>query len=136
VLADIAVRHRGYWGDTTRTTVLAANPEVAGVVEGITSVLAESGRRLRPGVRASEVFERMHAAILDRFPDGTFAHHAGHGIGLAVAEDPQLIPTQPMELEAGMVFAVEPGVYFPGRFGVRVEDVYAVTDGGGVRVGR
>ena len=52
-----------------------------------------------------------------------------------VGEGPQLIPSEPMPLEAGMVFAVEPAVYFPGRFGVRVEDVYTVTPGGGVRVG-
>jgi Xaa-Pro aminopeptidase len=135
VLADIAVRARGYWGDTTRTTIVGDNPEAAEVVEAITSILAENGRALRPGVRACDVFERMRRGILGRFPGGVFAHHGGHGIGIDVAEDPQLIPSEPMPLEAGMVLAVEPAVYFPGRFGVRVEDVYAVTPGGGVRVG-
>jgi Xaa-Pro aminopeptidase len=134
VLVDIAVRAGGYWGDTTRTTIVGDNPEVAEVVEAITSILAESGRALLPDMRACDVFKRMREAILGRFPEGVFAHHGGHGIGIDVGEDPQLIPTEPMALEAGMVFAVEPAVYFPGRFGVRVEDVYAVTHEGGVRV--
>jgi Xaa-Pro aminopeptidase len=135
VLADLALRAGGYWGDTTRTTIVGDNPEVESVVEGIASILAETGRELRPGMRACDVFERARRAILDRFPDGVFAHHAGHGIGIEVGEDPQLIPSEPMALETGMVFAVEPAVYFPGRFGVRVEDVYAVTAEGGVRIG-
>jgi Xaa-Pro aminopeptidase len=135
VLADLAMRAGGYWGDTTRTTIVGDNPDVAAVVEGIASILDESGRALLPGLRACDVFERMRRAILDRFPEGVFAHHAGHGIGIEVGEDPQLIPSEPMALEAGMIFAVEPAVYFPGRFGVRVEDVYAVTPEGGVRLG-
>jgi Xaa-Pro aminopeptidase len=134
VLADLALRAGGYWGDTTRTTIVGDNPEVESVVEGIASILAETGRELLPGMRACDVFERVRRAILDRFPDGVFAHHAGHGIGIEVGEDPQLIPSEPMALETGMVFAVEPAVYFPGRFGVRVEDVYTVTPDGGVRL--
>jgi len=97
--------------------------------------LAECGRALLPGVRACDVFERMRGEILGRFPEGVFAHHGGHGIGIDVGESPQLVPTEPMPLEVGMVVAVEPAVYFPGRFGVRVEDVYAVTPAGGLRVG-
>jgi Xaa-Pro aminopeptidase len=135
VLVDVAVRAGGYWGDTTRTTIVGDNPEAAEAVAAITSILAESGRALLPGVRACDVFKRMRGEILERFPGGVFAHHGGHGIGIDVGEDPQLIPSEPMPLEAGMVVAVEPAVYFPGRFGVRVEDVYAVTHEGGVRVG-
>jgi Xaa-Pro aminopeptidase len=135
VLADFALRAGGYWGDTTRTTIVGDNPEAADVIDEITSILAESGRALLPGVRACDVFERMRSAILGRFPEGVFAHHGGHGIGLDVAEDPQLIPSERMPLESGAVLAVEPAIYFPGRFGVRVEDVYAVTPAGGVRIG-
>jgi Xaa-Pro aminopeptidase len=135
VLADVAVRAGGYWGDTTRTSIVGDNAEAAEVVGAITSILAESGRALIPGVRACDVFERMRGEIIRRFPKGVFAHHGGHGIGIDVGEDPQLIPSEPMPLVAGMVLAIEPAVYFPGRFGVRVEDVYAVTPDGGVRIG-
>jgi Xaa-Pro aminopeptidase len=131
VLADLAVRCAGYWGDTTRTWVAGTNTEVEAVREAITTILQDVGRSLRPGVPACEVFEETRRAILARFPDGSFPHHAGHGIGIAVADEPQLIPTEPMALQAGMVLAIEPGVYFPGRFGVRVEDVYVVTESGG-----
>jgi Xaa-Pro dipeptidase len=134
VLSDVAVRACGYWGDTTRTTVVGENREVSDVVDTIASILVESGEALRAGMRADDIFERMRGAILDRFPTGVFAHHGGHGIGIDVGEDPQLIPTEPMELEAGMVLALEPAVYFRGRFGVRIEDLYAVTEQGGVRL--
>ena len=134
VLADVALRAGGYWGDTTRTTIAGDNAEAAEVIDEITSILAESGRALVPGARACDVFARMRREILARFPEGVFAHHGGHGIGIDVAEDPQLIPSEQMPLESGAVLAVEPAVYFPGRFGVRVEDVYAVTPAGGVRI--
>ena len=131
VLADLVVRCRGYWGDTTRTWVSGKHPVVEEVRDAITAILHEIGGRLRPGQSAVEVFEETRRAILARFPDGSFPHHAGHGIGIDVAEGPQLIPTEAMRLEAGMVLAIEPGVYFPGRFGVRVEDMYVVTENGG-----
>jgi Xaa-Pro aminopeptidase len=135
VLADIAVRAGGYWGDTTRTTVVGESAEVEAVVADVTEILGRIGASLRPGLRASEIFERMQAEIQERFPGVVMTHHGGHGIGVEVGEDPQLLPSVTTELEAGMVLAVEPAVYFPGRFGVRVEDDYVVTESGGRRLG-
>jgi Xaa-Pro aminopeptidase len=132
VLADVALRHRGYWGDTTRTSIVGGNREIEEMRSRITEILNEASRSLAPGIKACEVFSNMRGSILRAFPDGRFPHHAGHAIGLDVAEDPQLIPTEEMPLEAGMVFALEPGVYFPGRFGVRVEDMFIVTRDGGL----
>lgn len=135
VLVDIAIQRRGYWGDTTRTTIVGENPEASAAIAEIAGIATRIGESLRPGLRACDVFEQMREAILTCFPDGNFPHHGGHGIGIEVAEDPQLLPTVTSSLEAGMVLAVEPGVYFPGRFGVRVEDVYAVSNEGGMRLG-
>lgn len=135
VLADLAVRCAGYWGDTTRTWIAGENAEVEAVRDVIATILRESGQGLQPGISASEVFEDTRRRILAHFPDGLFPHHAGHGIGISVAEDPQLIPAESMRLQAGMVVAIEPGVYFPERFGVRMEDVYVVTDSGGIVIG-
>jgi Xaa-Pro aminopeptidase len=142
VLADVAIRHRGYWGDTTRTLAAPGDDEVAEVRAGLERILAASGASLRPGLAASAVHAAMRRAIERAFPQGVFPHHGGHGLGVAVGEDPQLVPSEPLELEAGMVLAVEPGVYFPApgaggrRFGVRVEDVFVVTADGGVEVTR
>ena len=135
VLADLAVRCAGYWGDTTRTSIRGANPDVAEVRDAIATIILRLAPLLRPGTRAGEVFAAAAGEILSRFPDGSFPHHAGHGIGIAVAEGLQLVPTDGTPLEAGMVLAIEPGVYFPGRFGVRVEDMYVVTEDGGRLVG-
>jgi Xaa-Pro aminopeptidase len=77
----------------------------------------------------------MRNEILSLFPNGVFAHHGGHGIGIDVAEHPQLLPDETATIQEGMVLAIEPGVYFPGRFGVRVEDVYAVGNTQGSRLG-
>jgi Xaa-Pro aminopeptidase len=131
VVADISVRHRGYWGDTARTFIVGDNSDAERAREFITGLLEAAAAEMRPGVAACEVFARIHAAILERYPDGSFPHHGGHGLGVTVLEDPHLIPADQTPLRAGMVIAVEPGVYLPGRFGVRMENVYAITEEGG-----
>ena len=131
VVADISVRHRGYWGDTARTFIVGDNSDAERAREFITGLLEAAAAEMRPGVAACEVFARMHAAIVERYPDGSFPHHGGHGVGVTSFEDPHLIPADQTRLRAGMVIAVEPGVYLPGRFGVRMENVYAVTEEGG-----
>jgi Xaa-Pro aminopeptidase len=76
----------------------------------------------------------MEQRILDAFPGGEFPHHGGHALGLTSFEDPHVIPSDETGLEDWMVIAVEPGVYFPGRFGARVENVFVVTPQGGVEL--
>jgi Xaa-Pro aminopeptidase len=76
----------------------------------------------------------MQRQIAESFPGGEFPHHGGHGVGLGSFEDPHVIPTDETPFEAGMVLALEPGVYFQGRYGARVEELYLVTDGGGVEL--
>jgi Xaa-Pro aminopeptidase len=132
VVADISVRHDGYWGDTARTFVVGENAEIRDVMASIDDVLRQAAMLLRPGVKAFEVFDLVAREIAERHPDGEFPHHAGHGVGITGYEPPHLVPGDETALEEGMVFSVEPGVYFPGRFGVRQENVYAVTPDGGV----
>jgi Xaa-Pro dipeptidase len=132
LVSDLSVRHRGYWGDTARTHVVGSNDEAAEVRAAIKSVLDDTAAMLRPGVQASDVFAAVAQTIGERFPGGRFPHHAGHGVGVTALEDPHLIPRDDSLLQEGMVLAVEPGVYLPGRFGVRVENMYLVTPDGGV----
>ena len=87
-------------------------------------------------MRCSDVFAQVAGAIAARHPGGTFPHHGGHGVGVTNFEDPHLIPADDSLLEEGMVIAIEPGVYFAGRFGVREEDNYLVTSAGGIDMRR
>lgn len=130
VLCDIAVRHRGYWGDTART--YGGDEEVEAVRAELTALRDRTAAAARPGVPAQALFESIRAAIAERFPDANFPHHGGHGLGIEISESPQLLPWETAPLEAGMVLAIEPAAYFPGRFGVRVENTYRIAPEGAV----
>lgn len=135
VLADILVRAAGYWADTCRTHVRGDNDELEVLHVELRSVLDASVDELRPGVRASTIFRTMESRIHDLFPDSvSLPHHGGHGLGLEPVASPNLSPRDDTMLEAGMVLAVEPGVYFPGRFGMRLENEYLVTPDGGIEL--
>jgi Xaa-Pro aminopeptidase len=132
IVADIALRYQGYWGDTARTFIVGDNDEAAEVRASISEVLDDAAEHLRPGVRGCDVFARIASEIARRHPGSTFPHHGGHGLGVTGFEDPHLIPADTTVLEEGMVVAVEPGAYFAGRFGVREENNYVVTADGGL----
>jgi Xaa-Pro aminopeptidase len=133
VVSDISVRHGGYWGDTARTFVIGENAEAREVLASIRAILDRTAAEmLRPGTRAQDVFDFVAGEIAREHPAGEFPHHAGHGVGITGYEAPHLVPGDETVLSEGMVFSVEPGVYFAGRFGVRWENTYAVTPDGGL----
>jgi Xaa-Pro aminopeptidase len=133
VLADVALRADGYWGDTAETHVVGQQQEIADVRVELLGILSDVGSELKPALPAAELYATVHRRILAQFPDGDFPHHAGHGLGLEF-ERPFLVPWELAELESSMVIALEPGVYFPGRWGVRVENLFVVTPSGGVEL--
>jgi Xaa-Pro aminopeptidase len=134
VVADLVSRLDGYWGDTAETHPVGQAPEVVAARNTLYGILKETAAALVPGATGRDLFATMSGRISDAFPGGEFPHHGGHGVGLGSFEDPHVIPADATPLEAGMVLAIEPGVYFPGRYGARVEEIFVVTDGGGVEL--
>jgi Xaa-Pro aminopeptidase len=134
VVADVVVRANGYWGDSAETHVAGSNAEVEQARATLLAILEQARTELVPGNTGTEVFRAMDARIGEAFPGGEFPHHGGHALGLTSFEDPHLIPSDDTPLQSWMAIAVEPGVYFPGRWGARVENVFVVTPEGGVEL--
>jgi len=134
VIADVALGAQGYWGDSAETHIAGQNQEVSEMRAALLQILAKASSELCTGNTGAAIFHAMHRRIVETFPGGEFPHHGGHALGLSSFEDPHLIPSDETPLESWMVVAIEPGVYFPGRVGARVENVFVVTPDGGVEL--
>lgn len=122
----------GYNSDSTRTYVLG-EPAAADVVDTY-EVLRHAQRAavaaVRPGVTAESVDATARRLIADAGFGDRFIHRTGHGIGLDVHEEPYIVAGNGLPLEPGMAFSIEPGIYLPGRWGARIEDIVVVTEDG------
>ena len=134
VIADICIGADGYWADTCRTHVSGTNAEVVDIYRQLHEILDAAAADLRSGATGAQVFGGMRDRILAAWPCGEFPHHGGHGVGLSVFDDPHVIPSDAQRLENWMVLALEPGIYLPGQFGVRRENLFLVTPDGGVEL--
>ena len=117
VLVDIAVRDRGYWGDSARTYVFGHNDQITSAVAVLAEIKEAAARRLVPGTRAAAIFDFVRDELARAFPGNVLSHHAGHGIGIGVGEAPQLLPGNDALLHENMVIALEPSVYVAGPVG-------------------
>jgi len=133
LLADVSLCAAGYWGDSAETHT-SEGTDAAELRAGLIEALDATAADLRPGRTGAEIFHALRERITARFPQGEFPHHGGHGLGTTAHEPPHLAPTETAQLEQWQVVALEPGVYFPGRIGARVEELYLVTDAGGVEL--
>ncbi|MFC5141612.1 M24 family metallopeptidase [Actinomycetospora rhizophila] len=121
----------GYNSDSTRTYVVGEpDPEVREVYAVLQRAQAAAVDAVRPGATAASVDEAARAIIRDAGYGEFFVHRTGHGIGLEVHEEPYIVDGNDLPLEPGMAFSVEPGIYFPGRWGARIEDIVVVTESG------
>ncbi len=131
VLIDWGARGRLYHSDLTR---VLATGKLSPEVERVYGVVLAAQRAAIAAIRPGAIMQAVDAAareVIDKAGYGSlFGHGLGHGIGLAVHEQPRLAPGQDRPLAAGMVVTVEPGVYMPGNLGVRIEDDVLVTPDG------
>ena len=134
VIADISVGADGYWADTCRTYLNGTNAEIEEARGQLVPILAAAAAELRTGNTGAAVFGGMRGRIAAAWPDGEFPHHGGHGVGLTVFDDPHVIPAGSQAVDSWMVMALEPGVYLPGRFGVRRENLFLVTPDGAIEL--
>src|SRR5262245_13057898 len=131
VLIDWGARGRLYHSDLTRVLVTGKlSPQLHSVYGVVLAAQRAAIAAIRPGAVLKEI-DAIARKVIEAAGHGNhFGHSLGHGIGLAVHEQPRLAPDQDGELAPGMVVTVEPGIYLEGWGGVRIEDDVLVTEGG------
>jgi Xaa-Pro aminopeptidase len=128
VTLDFGVVVDGYCSDMTRTLHLGkAVQEEFDVYDAVLEAQEAAVAAIAPGVTVGDVDEAARSVLRRAKLDQYFTHSTGHGVGLEIHEGPRLAAEQKQVLKRGMVVTVEPGVYLPGRFGVRIEDMVLVT---------
>jgi Xaa-Pro aminopeptidase len=130
ILIDFGVKYQSYCCDLTRCFAIG-RPKASykKVYEAVQKAQAAAMRMVRPGVRISEV-DAAARQVIRKYDLPVYGHGTGHGLGLEVHEGPAISSDNRGKLQTGMVFTIEPGVYIPGRLGVRIEDDILVTDCG------
>ena len=131
VVVDMGAKVDGYCSDCTRTFATGALGDRASEVYELVRRAQEAGlAAIRAGVTCLDA-DSAARELIDAAGEGErFGHGLGHGVGLEVHEAPRLARTADCELRAGSVVTVEPGVYVPDEFGVRIEDLVVVRDSG------
>lgn len=128
VLVDIGAEYNGYKSDLTRVYFLG---KIISLYKEIYDIAlyaqAQAIKEIRPGVDIKEIDGTARKFISKKGFGEFFGHALGHGIGLEVHERPGISGKSVSKLKAGMVFTVEPGIYLPGKFGARIEDMVLVT---------
>jgi Xaa-Pro aminopeptidase len=122
----------GYCSDITRTLVTGEpSPEVAECYAVLKEAQQRAVASARAGIRAEQVDQVARQIIDDAGFGQLFVHRTGHGIGIEEHEDPYLVAGNTELLQPGHAFSVEPGIYRPGRFGMRLEDIVVIGEDGG-----
>ncbi len=131
VTLDFGVLLGGYCSDMTRTLHLGkASQREWDVYHSVLEAQQAAVAAVAPGVSCGEVDEAARSVLRRARLGKCFSHSTGHGVGLEIHEGPRIAAGQKQLLEAGMVVTIEPGVYLPGEFGVRIEDMVLVTPKG------
>lgn len=132
VLVDVGAQVNGYCADFTRTFFWGEiSRKWKRVYNFVDDLKRTAINYVRPGMKCSQVDEKIREEVVEAGYEEAYLHNLGHGVGLEVHEEPYFRRGSDTVLEEGMVVTVEPGLYFPGEGGVRMEDTVLVTSQGG-----
>lgn len=131
IVLDIFTPINRYWCDMTRTVFWKeVSEEQRRVYETVKAANLAAEAMIRPGVKMQEIDRAARQVIEEAGYGPYFTHRLGHGCGLSCHEPPDNSAVSEVIAQPGMVFSVEPGIYLPGKFGVRIEDLVLVTETG------
>ena len=131
VLFDFGATYRGYHSDMTRTVALgSATDEMREMYYLVLKSQLAGIDALRAGAPCKEVYRAAYDVLAERNMAQYFRHGLGHGVGLEIHEGFSSSPKSNDVYEAGNITSIEPGIYLPDKFGIRIEDVLAVTENG------
>ena len=131
VTLDFGVILNGYCSDMTRTVHLGrASREERAAYDAVLEAQEAGVAAVKPGARCGDVDDAARDVLKKAGLGKYFTHSTGHGVGLEIHEQPRVAAAQGTPLETGMTITIEPGVYLPGKFGIRIEDMVAVTKKG------
>ena len=135
VVLDFGGLKHGYGSDTTRTVHVGEPTQEEREVHDIVRLAQQAGfEAVKPGIECQEVDRVPRAVITEAGYGEYFIHRTGHGIGITTHEPPYMVEGETHIVQPGMCFSIEPGIYLPNRFGVRIEDIVTVTSDGGRRL--
>ncbi|WP_372408857.1 aminopeptidase P family protein [Streptomyces luteireticuli] len=135
VVMDFGGLLDGYGSDTTRTVhVGEPTPEERKVHDVVREAQQAAFEAVRPGAACQDIDRAARSVIVRNGFGEYFVHRTGHGIGVTTHEPPYMVEGEHQPLVPGMCFSIEPGIYLPGRFGVRIEDIVVCEESGGRRL--
>lgn len=131
VILDVGIKIDGYCCDMTRTIFLESpGPRFRRIYQTVRQAQLSALREIMPGTESSYPDSIARGIIKDAGFGDYFGHSLGHGLGLATHENPRLGPRKPVKLQKGMVVTVEPGIYIPGKGGIRLEELIVIERDG------
>jgi Xaa-Pro aminopeptidase len=131
VVIDVGGRLDGYCSDITRMAFVGEPTDRYREIHAIVEAAVTAGiAAAAPGVTCGTVDDATRGVIEDAGYGEFFVHRTGHGLGLSIHEQPWVMAGSAAELAPGMVHSVEPGIYLPGEFGIRLEEIVVVTETG------
>ena len=131
IVIDMGAIVEGYCSDITRTVVVGEPDETfRKIYDIVLGAQLTAINTVRPGMTGEDCDDLSRAVIAEAGYGDNFGHSLGHGVGLAVHENPRVSPRSPDKLEPNMVFTVEPGIYLTGWGGIRIEDIVVLGDDG------